>query len=139
MMTSVLPTIDSKASLRPFGTVIDAEKHSTNGAIASLLVALVLAYTVFAMVQGLISFSLNRLVGAFIILVLLCDFLKHLTGPKVIAACVICISAVLCLGVFSTDRSRDFEFFIYLSCTLLFLGYIARITTVQDIRLALRR
>lgn len=139
MMTSVLPTIDSKASLHPFATVIDAEKHSTNGAIASLLLALVLAYTVFAMVQGLISFSLNRLVGAFIILVLLCDFLKHLTGPKVIATCVICISAVLCLGVFSTDRSRDFEFFTYLSCTLLFLGYIARITTVQDIRLALRR
>ena len=139
MMTSNLTIVDSRASLRRFGTANDAEKNTSNDAIVSLLVALVLAYTVFAMIQGLISFSMNRVVGAFIILVLFYDFLKHLTGPKVIAACVICISAVLCLGIFSTDRSRDFEFFTYLSCTLPFLSYIARITTVQDVRFALRR
>lgn len=138
MMTSYLQTVNFKTTSCRFKMKIGVEKDLTSSTVASLLVVLMLAYTAFAMVQGLISFSMNRIVGAFIILVLLYDFLRHLTGPKVIAACLICTSAVLCLGVFSTDRSRDFEFFTYLGCTLLFLGYIARITTIQDIRLALR-
>ena len=107
--------------------------------VASTLVVLILAYTVFAMLQELISFSMNRVIGAVIILVLSYDFLRHLTRPKIVASCLVGVSAVLSLGVFSTNCSLDFDFYIYWCCTLLFLAYMSCPGTAFHLRDALRR
>lgn len=117
----------------------DAKVNSTDFTVASLLVGLVLAYTVFSMIQGLINFSLTQLIGAALILTLFYDFINHLTRLKVFSLCMLCVSASLCMGIFTLDLSRETEFFTYLSSTLLFLVFISRKSSVPAIQAVLKR
>lgn len=103
-----------------------ADGTSIDRTVASLLVLLILVYTVFAMVQGLVSFSLNRVAGGAIILVLAFDFLRHLTGPKIVAACLVGIIVLWGIGINTTSLSDEVEFWIYWGCTMLFLCHVAR-------------
>lgn len=118
----------------------DAAKEArVNFMVASALVVLILAYTAFAMVQGLISFSMNRVIGALLALILFYDFLKHLSGLKVIAACLFGVCAIFSLGIFSTSLDKDFEFYLYVGCTLLFLSYSSRTTSMRCMLSAIRK
>ena len=94
--------------------------------VSGLLVALMISYTLFAMVQGLISFSMNRVFGGLIILVLAYDFAMHLTSWRIIAACVVSVVAAIGIGIFTTNISDELEFWIYFLCTLLMLSYLSR-------------
>ena len=102
-------------------------------AVASALVVLILAYTVFAMVQSLISFSMNRVIGGALFLVLAFDFLRHLTGPKIVGACFVGLIAAVGIGVSTTSRSDEIEYWIYWGCTMLMLCYIARPGAIDDL------
>lgn len=115
------------------------ERRTRNSIVASLLIFLLIIYAAFAMVQGLISFPINRIVGAGIILVLVCDYLSHLTPLKIIAGCLIGVSAILCLGVVTSRLTYDLEFFTYLICTMLLLSYVGRESAIYDIRQAIMR
>ncbi|MDO4210718.1 MAG: hypothetical protein Q4D23_03240 [Bacteroidales bacterium] len=99
---------------------------STARTVSSLLVVLMVAYTLFAMVQGLMSFSMNRIFGGLIALLLAYDFAMHLTRWRIFTACVISIIAVIGIGVFTTNVSDEVEFWIYFLCTLLMLSYLSR-------------
>ena len=96
-------------------------------AVAGLLVLLIAAYTAFALIQGvIIGFSMNRVIGIAVVFTLIVDFVFHLTGPRVVAACLVCTVAAIGMGMLTTNLSEEIEFWVYWGCTLLLLSYISR-------------
>lgn len=94
--------------------------------ITGLLVLLIATYMAFALFQGAIGFSMNRVIGMAIVLVLIADFVFHLTGPRIVAACLTCAIAAIGMGVLTTNLLNEIEFWVYWCCALLLLCSIAR-------------
>lgn len=93
--------------------------------VPSAFVLLVVAYMLTALVQDLLPFSVNRLIGALIIIILGLDCLKHLTNLRVLALCAIGFLFVIHVGITTTSLNDELEFYIYWVAALLTLSYLA--------------
>ena len=93
--------------------------------VSSAFVLLVVAYMLTALVQDLLPFSVNRLIGALIIIILGFDYLKHLTNLRVLALCTIGFLFVIHVGITTTSLNDELEFYIYWVAALLTLSYLA--------------
>ena len=102
--------------------------------VSSVFVFLIVVYLIAALVQALLPFSVNRLIGAAIVAVLGYDFVTNLTRGRIIASCLICILALAHVGIFSTDQIEEMEFYIYWVAALLTLIYIGSSDHVRSLQ-----
>lgn len=84
----------------------DKESMKRTDWVSSAFIFLIVAYLIAALVQALLPFSLNRLIGAAIIIVLGYDFITHLNRNRIIASCLICILALINIGIFTGIELR---------------------------------
>lgn len=114
----------------------DKESMKRTDWVSSAFIFLIVAYLIAALVQALLPFSLNRLIGAAIIIVLGYDFITHLNRNRIIASCLICILALINIGIFTGNRVEEAEFYVYWIAALLTLLYVGspdRIKSLQQV------
>lgn len=102
--------------------------------VSSAFVFLVVAYLIAALVQALLPFSLNRLIGAAIVIVLGYDFIANLNRNRVIASCLICILALINIGILTGDRIEEAEFYVYWIAALLTLLYVGSSNHIESLQ-----
>ena len=107
--------------------------------VPSVFVFLIVAYLIAALVQALLPFSLNRLIGAAIVAVLGYDFIINLNRRRIIAFCLMCILALINIGILTADRIEEAEFYIYWIAALLTLLYVGSPNHVKSLQQVVMR
>lgn len=115
-----------------------AESWDSGGDIVPrLFMTLIVLYMLAALVQRIIPFSVNRVLGAAIMVVLGFDFLRRLTQMRAIAFFILCLLIVANVGILTTDALTEIEFFIYFGSSLLVLCYLSSHDSASEISKAL--
>lgn len=102
--------------------------------VSGAFVLLMILYTFAALVQELLPFSLNRVLGAAIVVVLGYDFLTRFSAKRALTVCAVGLLFVVNVGILTTDRSEELEFYIYWVAALLILCYVGSDGVISDIR-----
>lgn len=102
--------------------------------VPSAFVFLIVAYLIAALVQALLPFSLNRLIGAAIVIVLGYDFIRNLNRNRIVASCLVCILALINIGILTGDRIEEAEFHVYWIAALLTLLYVGSFNHIKSLQ-----
>lgn len=107
--------------------------------VSPAFVFLIVVYLVAALVQALLPFSLNRVIGAAIVIVLGYDFLTNLSRSRILASCLVCILALINIGILTADRIEETEFYVYWIAALLTLLYVGSPNHIKSLQQVIMR
>jgi O-antigen ligase len=108
--------------------------------VPGAFVILMVLYMLATLVQSLFSAtSVNRVLGAAIIIVLGYDFVARLTGMRVIATFVVALLVVFNTGVMTNDLTGELEFFVYWVASLFIMCFVGSEGGIVSLQEAARR
>lgn len=97
----------------------------TDSRVAKSLILIFLLYILSTLIQSLLPFSISRVLGGLLIIILVLDLSVHLSQMKVLIACMGLLS-LAAMPLFTTNDIEDIDYYIYLFTTLLMFALISR-------------
>lgn len=118
----------------------DMEKRNTLGFVPNVVVWLIALFLVSSLYQGLISsFSVNRVLGAALIIVLLFDYCKWMSHLRVLALVGFCFCFFISCLPGTSNLSNEFNDIMYLLAALLVIAYVSEFENLQELSASMKR